>query len=126
VRYEQKEGIMKNLIYKIRDGHTAPLFTSEEIGCKYQKTISYDVFTELWEFDNKEDYLEILNLICNEDQEVVYQSIYDIDTYAIIDTDEINNAVKDMINNDEVYEDLLDTDFFINLSAEIKYTLINN
>ncbi len=117
---------MKNLIYKTRDGHIAPLFTNEEIGCKYQKTISYDVYTEFWEFDNKEEYLEILNLTCNEDQEVVYQSIYDIDTYTIVNTDEINNVVKSMIYDNEVYEDLLNTDFFINLSPETKYTLINN
>lgn len=111
---------MKNLISKTRDGHINPSVKNEAIGLKHRKTLKYDVWTEVWEFDRRIDWFEILQGRCNEDQEVVYSDEFNIETYGITSTHKYIDNIKKMINNDEVFELLLNTDFFMNLPTEAK------
>lgn len=115
---------MKNLISKTRDGHLSPSVKNEAIGLKFQKTIKYDVWTEVWEFDNNLNFLDILDKTCNDDQEVVFTNIDEMSTYRIINTYDYVNKIRKIINNDEVFESLENTDFFINLPIEAKAGLV--
>ena len=62
---------MKNLLTKTKNGqHTQTINNS--IGCNFQKEIKYDVYTELWEYDNDQDYIDILALTCNDNEDVCF------------------------------------------------------
>lgn len=116
---------MKNLIYKIRDGHMTPSLKNETKNLKYKRKIHYDVYTEVWEFDKKEDWLEILKLTCYDQQEVVYTNIEDIDTYKIVNVDSYSTGLVNLLKNSEDSEKLIEFiedegwDLPIKLKAEL-------
>jgi hypothetical protein len=62
---------MKNLLTKTRQGQFTKKI-NDSIGCNFQKEIQYDVYTELWEYDTENDYIDLLKMTCNDDQEVYY------------------------------------------------------
>jgi hypothetical protein len=62
---------MKNLLTKTRQGqHTKKI--NDSIGCNFQKEIQYDVYTELWEYDTENDYIDILGMTCNDGEDIYF------------------------------------------------------
>ncbi len=118
---------MKNLISKRREGEHSHKIENEPENLKYKKKIKYDVYTEIWEFDTKEEWLQILELTCNDNQEVVYTDYDDLNTYHIIDINDYDSGLRNIIKNDTYFDKLLELDeeedIFINLPSEVKAIL---
>lgn len=114
---------MKNLICLIRDGHMSPKIKNEIKNLKHTRKIHYDVYTEVWEFDKKEEWLEILKLTCDDQQQVVYTDIHDIDTYKIIDINSYYCGLKNLIKEANYFKDDLFEKF---MEFENEYGLLPN
>ena len=62
---------MKNLLKQTKNGQHTQII-NDAIGCNFQKEIKHDVYTYLWEYDNDQDYIDILGLTCNDNEDVYF------------------------------------------------------
>lgn len=93
---------MKNLISRRRDGEHCPQIKNEPMNLKYKKKIKYDVYTEIWEFDTSKEWLQILEWIANDGEEVVYTDYYDLNTYHIIDVNAYESGLENVLKNEQI------------------------
>jgi len=95
---------MINLISRQREGEHCPQIENEPKNLKYKKKIKFDVFTEIYEFDTKKELLVLLELTCNDNQEVVYTDYNDLNTYHIIDKNAYESGLENILKNEQIFE----------------------
>ncbi len=93
---------MKNLISKRRDGEHSPRIENEPENLKYRKKIKFDVYTEIWEFDTKLEWLQILEETASDYEKVVYTDYEDLNTYHIVDHDAIWWGLENLLKDEQI------------------------